>query len=186
MHKKLLLSSFGKRRLSLLLLAAGILLSACSDEQQRSAKAPGQQGNPNTSMEAMPRLTVYKTPTCSCCSAWVEHVQTGGFGTDVVEQETVAHIKDRFGIPSNARSCHTAVTDGGLVFEGHVPSRFIRQFIQQRPEGEVGLIVPAMPLGGPGMEVDDQFTPYTIFAMNDKGNLRPYARIDTYQDQFQN
>lgn len=184
-----------------LLLGLGVILGACSEEAPKlpvkHAEAPvslgktgdeqpkaGARGGLESSGGKLSQLTVYKTPSCGCCSAWVDHVQAGGFATDVVEQESVAHIKDRFGIPANARSCHTALSDEGLVFEGHVPARYIQEFLLQRQEGAVGLIVPAMPLGSPGMEVEDHFTPYTIFAMNDQGVLSPYARMTKYRDQF--
>jgi len=156
-----------------------LLIGACSDEKEKP-----DQANTVANAVGMTKLTVYKTPACGCCGEWVDHVGQAGFKTDVVNQDSVAHIKDRFGIPRNARSCHTAITDEDLVFEGHVPAKYIREFLTERPSGARGLIVPAMPLGSPGMEYQDQFQPYTIFMMTQDGQLEPYAKVASYAQQF--
>lgn len=129
-------------------------------------------------------LTVYKTPSCSCCSAWVDHVQARGFSADVVNQGSIAHIKDIYQLPANARSCHTAVSESGYIFEGHVPARYMKQFLAQPVPGAKGLVVPAMPLGSPGMEYKQQFNAYKIYAFLEDGSLREYEKIDSYEQQF--
>ncbi len=153
-----------------------LMVSACSDDSKQDSET--------TAGSDAPKLTVYKTPNCGCCGDWVDHIQSHGFRADVVNQESVAHIKDRFGIPADARSCHTAVSVDDYVFEGHVPARFIQQFMENPPENAVGLIVPAMPLGSPGMEYQDQFNPYTIWLMNKDGSLQAFADITSYDQQF--
>ena len=60
------------------------------------------------------------------------------------------------------RSCHTAVSSDGYLFEGHIPSRFVRQFLKENNLNAIGLSVPGMPLGSPGMEVEGRFTPYDV------------------------
>jgi hypothetical protein len=158
---------------------------ACSDEAQQTQRGTEKPSdNAKQPVSKSLQLTVYKTPTCGCCGEWVDHVLSSGFKADVVNQQSVAHIKDRFGIPANARSCHTAVSDHGYVFEGHVPAKFIRAFLADVPEGALGLVVPAMPLGSPGMEYKDQFNPYEVLLMKEGGELEVFAAVTSYQSQF--
>ncbi len=169
------------------LMAVGLLAllaQACSD-----GEAPTEVSNNTGEVSPQPfdirdQLTVYKTPSCGCCGDWVTHVMDSGFNADVVNQDTVAHVKDRFDIPSNARSCHTAVTDSGYVFEGHVPAKYMQAFLSDPPQQAVGLLVPAMPLGSPGMEVDDRFQPYRILQLNKDGTMEIFASVTSYAQQF--
>ena len=80
------------------------------------------------------------------------------------EFQALDGIKLEAGISPAARSCHTAISTDGYVFEGHIPSRYIRQFLAAPPEGARGLVVPGMPVGSPGMEMGDRFDPYDILA----------------------
>ena len=75
------------------------------------------------------------------------------------------------------QSCHTAVTKGGYVFEGHIPAKYIEQFLASPPEGALGLAVPGMPLGSPGMEMGGRFTPYDIVLMNKDGSSSVFAHV---------
>lgn len=102
------------------------------------------------------RLEVYKSPTCGCCTAWVEHMDRAGFAVDAqnVSQEALWSLKDRSGITRELASCHTALVDGYVV-EGHVPALDVERLIAERPQA-VGLTVPGMPIGSPGMEMGDQ------------------------------
>ncbi len=160
----------------LILVMLGALLLACSNEDSKTVATP--------KLSKVGQLTVYKTPSCGCCGEWVDHALKSGFGADVVNQESVAHIKDRFGIPASSRSCHTAVSDEGFFFEGHVPAKFMQQFLQAPPADALGLVVPGMPLGSPGMEYQDQFNPYNILLMQKDGSLRVYAAVSSYDEQF--
>lgn len=160
-----------------------LTLLACSDSQTPESGANETSQAPVV-MDIRHQLTVYKTPTCGCCGEWVDHVLGAGFKADVVNQESVAHMKDRFEIPANARSCHTAVTDSGYVFEGHVPAKYMKQFLADAPSDAQGLLVPAMPLGSPGMEVEDRFQPYRILQLNKDGSLQIYANVTNYEQQF--
>jgi len=150
-------------------------LIACGQQEG----AANQQTITNVQM-----LTVYKTPNCGCCNDWVSHLRDNGFQLELVNQDSVAHVKDLYGIPKTARSCHTAVSDDNFVFEGHVPAKFVSQFLAAPPNGAKGLIVPAMPLGSPGMELDDKFQPYTIFTLHDRGEIKPFAKMSRYDEQF--
>ncbi|OLD57098.1 MAG: metal-binding protein [Acidobacteria bacterium 13_1_40CM_2_56_5] len=100
---------------------------------------------------AGPSITVYKDPFCSCCALWVKHLEANGFVVTVREVENVAEYKDKYGVPSTVRSCHTAVVDGYTI-EGHVPAAEIQRLLKERPQAK-GLAVPGMPVGSPGMEV---------------------------------
>jgi hypothetical protein len=88
-------------------------------------------------------------------------------------------VKHDLGVLPEWQSCHTAVTKEGFVFEGHVPAKFIEQFLAAPPEGALGLAVPGMPLGSPGMEMGDRFTPYDIVQMNKDGSSRVFAHVDS-------
>ena len=100
--------------------------------------------------EDAPAVKVWKDPNCGCCTGWVEHLRKSGFAVAVVEQADLTSIKAEAGIPAELASCHTARIDG-YVLEGHVPAAAIRRLLKERPEG-IGLAVPGMPIGSPGME----------------------------------
>jgi len=129
-------------------------------------------------------LMVFKTPTCGCCQLWIDHIELNGFKAKVKDQQSLENIKSILGIPSNHRSCHTAVSRSGHVFEGHVPAKYITQFLQEKHDNVIGLAVPAMPIGSPGMEVGEQFRPYQIRIMYKDGTSKVYATVDDYVEQF--
>ncbi len=155
-----------------------LFLAACSDATQAN------NGSKEVSAKPKITLTVYKSRTCKCCQKWVKHIEEHGFETDVTNITLMSRIKDKYGVAPNYRSCHTALSAGGYVFEGHVPAKFIQQFLEDTPEGATGLSVPAMPIGSPGMEVGDQFRPYLILQLNDDGSATTYAEVNTYEEQF--
>ena len=127
-----------RRRIAGLLVAAPAVLALAA----RAARAQGA-----------PAVEVYKSATCGCCSDWIKHLQANGF-TDVKAYD-VGNAKKRAEVGMSLRygSCHTALIDG-YVIEGHVPAREIKRLLKERPKA-LGLAVPGMPLGSPGMEVDD-------------------------------
>ena len=96
-------------------------------------------------------IAVVRDPGCSCCLNWVAHLEKAGYKATVTESKDMDALKDSKGIPASARSCHTAVIDG-YVIEGHVPAADIKRLLKERPKGVVGLAVPGMPSGAPGME----------------------------------
>lgn len=100
--------------------------------------------------EEKPVMTVYKSPTCGCCSKWVEHLEENGIEVIVEERMNMQPVKQQFGVSSQHQSCHTALIDG-YVIEGHVPAVDIYRLIQEQPDLK-GLAVPGMPMGSPGME----------------------------------
>ena len=102
------------------------------------------------------KLVVHKTATCGCCKAWVKHIERSGFIADVQNHKNLAEIKETLGIKPQYRSCHTAVSADGYIFEGHIPSKYVAQFLSEDHPDALGLLVPGMPLGSPGMEVGDR------------------------------
>lgn len=94
-------------------------------------------------------LEVWKDPSCGCCKDWVKHLEENGFSVTVHEKGNAA-VRAQLGIPQKLGSCHTAVV-GGYAIEGHVPVREIRRLLKEKPAA-IGLSVPGMPVGGPGMD----------------------------------
>ena len=95
------------------------------------------------------RMTVYKSPTCGCCEAWISYLESVGYSIEVRNEDDMAPIKKRFGIPASLESCHTGVIDG-YVIEGHVPREAIERLLTSRLKTR-GIALPGMPSGSPGM-----------------------------------
>ena len=151
-----------------------IVLSSCSDPNQ----------SPNEVLEDTTHLTVYKKTQCSCCGKWISHIRGNGFTTTSKNQHDLTDIKEKLGIEKSLRSCHTSVTDDGFVFEGHIPAKFVRQFLKDKPQGSKGLAVPGMPTGTPGMEFGDLFRPYTIYLLKVDGSVEIYAKVNSSEEQI--
>ena len=98
---------------------------------------------------AAPLVEVWKDPACGCCKDWVRHLNQNGFATRVHDEGNAA-ARARAGIPAALGSCHTALV-AGYAIEGHVPAREIQRLLQERPKA-IGLVVPGMPIGSPGMD----------------------------------
>ncbi len=121
-------------------------------------------------------VAIYKTPTCGCCSLWVKHLQQHGFTTKVTDMDSVEDVKNTNGVPGQARSCHTAIVDGYVV-EGHVPAADIQRLLKERPRGVIGLAVPGMPIGSPGMEVQGMSAQqYNVLAFDKSGQTTVFAK----------
>ncbi|UTP73181.1 DUF411 domain-containing protein [Alteromonas sp. LMIT006] len=129
-------------------------------------------------------LIVYKTPTCGCCKKWITHIEDEGIVAHSKDFRNISNIKTKYGIKPNYRSCHTAVSRNGFAFEGHVPAKFIQQFLSEEHPNAIGLSVPAMPVGSPGMEVGDRFMPYKVLILFKDGTSEVYAKVKTYEEQF--
>jgi hypothetical protein len=123
-----------------------------------------------------PAVDVRKDATCGCCSQWVEHLRRNGFAARSTNMalEQLNELKTIRGIPQNVRSCHTALV-GGYVVEGHVPADDVKRLLKERP-AIVGIAVPGMPLGSPGMEVSSGLVqPYDVIAFAKDGSTRVFA-----------
>ena len=129
-------------------------------------------------------LDVHKSPTCGCCTLWMDHMAEHGFETTGHHPDSLGLLKQELGVPSRYGSCHTGVSEEGFVFEGHVPARYVAQFLANPPEGAIGLTVPAMPIGSPGMEYKNQFNPYDVLLLKENGEVEVYASVESYEQQF--
>lgn len=96
-------------------------------------------------------IKVHLSPTCGCCKAWVRHLEQAGFTPRIVESGDMAAVKRGLSVPEKVQSCHTAVVEGYFL-EGHIPASDIRRLLKDKPAA-LGLAVPDMPVGSPGMEV---------------------------------
>ena len=129
----------------------------------------------NTNAETS--LLVHKTSTCGCCKMWVEHLKMNGLKANTQDHENLDEIKKMYGIKPQYRSCHTAVSKDGYIFEGHIPSKYITQFLSENHTNAIGLSVPGMPMGSPGMEVGDRFMPYDVLILYKDGSSNVFAEV---------
>jgi len=102
---------------------------------------------------ASPVVLVSKSASCGCCKLWVTHLEQAGFTVEVRDLDDLEPLKDRLGVPPGKRSCHTAEV-GGYFVEGHVPADDVKRLLAEKPDA-LGLAVPGMPAGSPGMEMPD-------------------------------
>jgi hypothetical protein len=119
-------------------------------------------------------MTVYKEPTCGCCTKWVDHVKDAGFKVTVRDVKDMAPIKKDLGVPAALTSCHTAVV-GAYLVEGHVPADLIDKMLAEKASGR-GLAVPGMPSGSPGMEVGGTPARYEVLLFTPDGKTKVFAR----------
>ncbi|UUO24348.1 DUF411 domain-containing protein [Colwellia sp. M166] len=162
------------------ILALVFVIASCSDKTVAADSAKTQNVQPKTI-----HLEVYKSPTCGCCEKWLNHIHDSGFESKIHNFQDFSVIKEEQGIAPRYRSCHTAISTDGYTFEGHVPAKFIKQFLQaQHASDVIGLSVPAMPVGTPGMEVGEKFRPYQILLLKSDGSYEVYATIQSYKEQF--
>jgi len=138
-----------------------VLASALPPAWAASAK-PAAAGSPV-------EMTVYRSPTCTCCGRWLEHMKQNGFAIKDIQTEDMDAIKRRQGVPDALQSCHTALV-GGYVVEGHVPAQDVRSLLEKKP-AIVGLSVPGMPAGTPGMEMGGRKDPYAVVQFDKSGKV---------------
>jgi hypothetical protein len=134
-------------------------------------------GMQSESFESEESLLVHKTPTCGCCKMWIKHLEGNGFNTSTEDHSNLQEIKEKYDIKPEYRSCHTGVSKDGYIFEGHIPSKYITQFLSEEHPNAIGLSVPGMPLGSPGMEVEGMFTPYDVLILFKDGSSKIYAEV---------
>lgn len=155
MHRRILLKTLAG-------LAGGTLASAFAAPQ---------------AAQSQPRIEVWKSPTCGCCKDWIKHLEAKGFEVKTHEVSDAAKqdIRARLGLADKFGSCHTALI-GGYVVEGHVPARDIRRLLKDRPRA-VGIAVPGMPVGSPGMdgpEYGGRKDPYAVLLVQRDGSSSVY------------
>lgn len=119
-------------------------------------------------------MTVYKSPYCGCCTKWVDIMKEKGFKVNTVELNNVNQVKEKVGITRKTASCHTALVDG-YVIEGHVDYSAVKRMLTQKPN-IVGITVPGMPIGSPGMEQGNIKHSYNVLSINKNGSLDVYEK----------
>lgn len=125
------------------------------------------------SASAATPMVVYKDPNCGCCKTWVSLMRSAGFEISVRDTSDIQAIKRRYQVPAALASCHTAVV-GGYVVEGHVPADLISRLLKEKPR-VLGLAVPGMPVGSPGMEGDTKEA-YDVLTFDTAGKTAVFAR----------
>lgn len=201
-HRDIFSSRYSKLSGSVLLLMLTSSLFACGQadnlDATNASDAPNSTSsivqNENSAVITTPvsnpellknvSATVYKDVNCGCCKEWIDHAQSNGLSATAQHPEDLSLFKDRYGVPNDMRSCHTAVTTDGYVFEGHVPAKYMAEFLANPPIQALGLAVPGMPVGSPGMEYQNKFAPYQIMQLNKDGSTEVYADIKTTEQQL--
>ncbi len=122
---------------------------------------------------SQPVIEVYKTPTCGCCTDWLEHLRANGFEVNAHNVQDTAPYRAKFGVPAAFGSCHTGMV-GGYALEGHVPASEIKRMLAEKPKAR-GLAVPGMPMGSPGMEVQGEVADaYDVLLFQADGKYKVY------------
>ena len=128
----------------------------------------------SVAVQAGGKVSVYKTPTCGCCQEWVEHLEANGFEVSTHDMANLQSVKSMAGVRPQHASCHTAIVDGYVV-EGHVPATDIERLLKERPD-IVGISVPGMPIGSPGMEYGDRRDNYAVITLEKDGSTKVFSR----------
>jgi hypothetical protein len=121
-------------------------------------------------------ITVYKSPTCGCCTEWVKIMEKSGHEVTIHHFDQLQPIKEELGVPDQLGSCHTAVINDYL-FEGHIPEEDILSFLANPPEGSLGLAVPGMPAKSPGMAQPGQsYENFNVISFDDQNRMSLYRK----------
>lgn len=152
--------------------------------QNSQATVNGQANKTGKNLLQGVSATVYKDANCGCCTGWMSHAANAGLTSSFQHPQNLTIIKERYEVPPEMQSCHTTVTSDGYVFEGHIPAKFMARFLDNPPSNAIGLAVPSMPVGSPGMEYDNQFMPYKVFQLNKDGSYQVYASVDAPEQQI--
>ena len=128
--------------------------------------------------ETLPKVHVVKDPGCGCCNDWIGHIREAGFPVSFEDMEpgALADLKASLGLQAGQVSCHTARVDG-YVIEGHVPASDVKRLLAGRPDA-IGLSVPGMPFGSPGMGPESEREPYDVLLIARDGTASVFARYE--------
>lgn len=118
--------------------------------------------------------TVYHSPDCNCCGGWIDHLKAEGFQITDFPTSDIETVKQKYNVPDNLSSCHTAIVNG-YVIEGHVPADDIKRLLQEKPN-VAGLSVPQMPVGTPGMEMGNRKDPFSVFSFDRKNSVAVFNK----------
>lgn len=168
--------SVSARPMKYVLLQGAVLCAALgfsfSGLAQPLAQGSGQAASVDSG-QALPVVEVYKSAQCGCCKLWAEHLQKNGFKVILHDVDDVPAARKKLGMPDRFGSCHSAKA-GQYLIEGHVPAADIKRLLRERPKA-IGLAVPAMPPGSPGMESDEPVSYETLLIGKD-GKASVFAR----------
>lgn len=128
---------------------------------------------PALAANSLPPVEVFKNPSCGCCGAWVDHLKAAGFDVKVTMVDDTSVARRKYGLPDKFGSCHTAVV-AGYVVEGHVPAADVKKLLAMKPVA-IGIAVPGMPVGSPGMEMDSRKDPYQVLLVDQQGRERVFS-----------
>ena len=117
-------------------------------------------------------MTVYKSPSCGCCAKWIDIMKSKGFEVKTIETNEVNTIKQKAGLQAGQTSCHTVFVDGYVV-EGHVDYSAVKKMLVEKPN-IIGITVPGMPVGSPGMEQGNTKQAYDVLYVNKDGSTGVY------------
>lgn len=169
------------RLLAILLLSTA--LSACQAQSDTTTEAQSAAApTPASTVAAAdtsdyPPIHVYKTPGCTCCEKWAGHLRAAGFEVELEETTELVQLKSQLGVPTEHASCHTGVV-GDYVVEGHVPAEDIKQLLDEEPDA-VGIAVPAMPVGSPGMEMAGHpGEPFDVLLLHEDSTASVYSHYE--------
>ena len=121
----------------------------------------------------LPEIAAYRNPGCSCCELWAEHLRKAGFGVRMSDDADLTARRKKLGMPESVAGCHLAEI-GPYVIDGHVPAQDILRLLDEKPDA-LGLAVPGMPMGAPGMEGGDS-EPFTVMLVAKDGSTREFSR----------
>ncbi len=122
----------------------------------------------------MPKITAYRNPGCGCCEKWAEMLRGVGFDVDMNDDDDLTSRRQKAGVPDDLAGCHTAFM-GDYVIEGHVPLADIRRVLAEKPN-ILGIAVPGMPTGSPGMEMGESRDAYEVVAFATDGGRSIFAK----------
>lgn len=118
-------------------------------------------------------IVVYRSPSCGCCGKWVKHLKDNNFNVIDNVIHDVDSVKRKYGVPSELDSCHTAIV-GDYVIEGHVPVEDIEKLLSLKAD-VLGIAVPGMPVGTPGMEMGDRKDAYKVIAFDKESRKQVFS-----------
>ncbi|WP_322407105.1 DUF411 domain-containing protein [Idiomarina sp. PL1-037] len=129
------------------------------------------------------QLRVLKDPNCGCCEKWLKALPES-LNVSVQHPIDLTQQKRQAGISADIQSCHTAISDSGFVFEGHVPPVLVSRYLEgDKSTNGIGLTVPGMPVGSVGMEMGSRFQPYTVYEVKKDGSIAPYQQVASIKQQ---
>lgn len=177
--------------LSAIILITGIVLTGCTQQAEvkdnpQVTKEPVvvKENEPITAKADLEKsaeekndkaITVYKSPTCGCCSEWEKHLEKAGFEVTSKPTDKMIEVRSELGITPKMQSCHTGIINGYLI-EGHVPADDIKKLLKESPTEIVGLAAPGMPAKSPGMQPEGKKPEgYDVLSFDKQGNSKVFA-----------